>query len=45
LNRRVLKNRLKVEKIQPPPLNHPIKVANPDKKELLEQAKLAIGKI
>jgi len=39
---RVLKNKLKIEKVPPPPLNHPIRILEVPKKEKLEQAKLAI---
>ena len=42
--RRILKNREKIIKTPPPPLNHPIKVAHDEKKQRIEQAKLAIGK-
>jgi hypothetical protein len=42
--RRVLKNRIKIEKIPPPPLNHPLKETNIVRKDRIEQAKLAIGK-
>lgn len=44
---RILKNREKVVIIPEPPLNHPIKISNDEnaKRERLEQAKLAIGRI
>jgi hypothetical protein len=38
-----LKNRQKIVKIPPPPLNHPLRISIADKKERIEQAKLAIG--
>jgi hypothetical protein len=38
-----LKNREKIVKTPPLPLNHPIKQSLGDKKQRLEQAKLAIG--
>jgi hypothetical protein len=40
---RVLKNREKIVKTPPMPLNHPLKSTNDGKKNRIEQAKLAIG--
>lgn len=42
---RILKNREKVVVVAEPPLNHPLKVASDDRKNRLEQAKLAISRI
>ncbi|RNA41261.1 hypothetical protein BpHYR1_001686 [Brachionus plicatilis] len=39
---RILKNRTKIVQTPPPPLNHPLRVSVSDRKERIEQAKLAI---